>query len=211
MSLPKPQGRPKEIFQVNFNEDLRPQLQNMSIAQLFRLLLVILIIIPYESFITSENQANATSMFCFFGKIIRKITQKKISEDVIRYQNVDQWTKATNASAINTYEETHPVVKSFILGLAGGPRALIDIGFSGKFIDSLGKIVNPKHISDLGVRDSFLMAIITRSREAYNLMTKSSGLYHMYTTIRKYFNKSRAFFHPDRPYKNSVLLSHFLS
>ena len=204
MSSPKTRGRPKEIFQINFNEELRHQLQVMSLKQLFKLPLSLLIIIPMESFISSDNESNSTSLFCFFGKIIRKVTQKKIAEDEIKYQHIDEWSKATNASAIQTFENSHPIEKSFIFGLAGG-RALIDVGFCGKFVDSLRKIVNPKNISDLGVRDSFLMAIITRSREAYNLMARSSGSSPMYPTIRRYFNESLSFFHPDRPNQNKLV------
>ena len=81
MSLPNARGRPKEVFQINFNQDLREQLKIMSLTQLFRLLIVILVLIPTESFSKTENQSNATSIFCFFGKVIRKITQIKNIED----------------------------------------------------------------------------------------------------------------------------------
>ena len=194
MSLPNARGRPKEIFQINFNQDLQPQLKIMSITHLFRLLVVILALIPIESFTSSENQSNAISIFCFFGKAIRKITKKKISEDEIKFQNIEPWEKAKHASAINTFESSDPITKSFIFGLAGGARNFLDPGFCGKFIDSLGKIVCPSYISDLGVRDGFLMAITTRSKEAYNLMTRSSGASPMYSTIRKFLNESIAFF-----------------
>jgi hypothetical protein len=206
MSLPNARGRPKEVFQINFNQDLREQLKIMSLTQLFRLLIVILVLIPTESFSKTENQSNATSIFCFFGKVIQKITQIKNIEDEEKLENVDNWTKAKNASAIKIYESSHPVTKSFILGLAGGARALIDVGFCGKFIDSLGKIVSPTFISGLGLRDAFLMAIMTRSKEAYDLTTRSAGASPMYSTIRQYLKDSIPYFHPDRPNQNKVVV-----
>lgn len=118
MSAPNSRGRPKEIFQLNFNEDLRPQLEIMSVKQLFRLLLIILYLIPYESFIKTENESNATRIFCFVGKVFRKVTQQKIAEEEIKFENVDNWSKAKDASAKETYESSHPITKSFFLGLA---------------------------------------------------------------------------------------------
>ena len=108
-------GRPKEIFQLHFNEDLRPQLQIMTIKQLIRLLLVILSLIPYESFSRRENETNSSSIFCFVGKVIRKVTQKEIVEEQLKYENIDNWMKAKKASAIHAFETSHPITKSFFL------------------------------------------------------------------------------------------------
>ena len=76
--------------------------------------------------------------------------------------------------------------------------------FCGKIIDSIRKVVKPEYISCLGIRDGFLIEILTRSKEAYNLMTRSCGASPKYSTIRQYLNESIPFFYQDRPDQNKI-------
>jgi len=72
-----------------------------------------------------------------------------------------------------------PHMKEFIVSLAG--RAEVNLGHCGNFVDSLGKIVNPTYISELGYRDSILMAIFTKSKMAIQYFSKTSGARPLYS------------------------------
>ena len=72
MSLPNARGRPKEVFQINFNQDLREQLKIMSLTQLFRLLIVILVLIPTESFSKKKINLMPQVFSVFSEKLFEK-------------------------------------------------------------------------------------------------------------------------------------------
>ena len=135
---------------------------------------------------------------------MRKVNLTEIIREEAKFEHVDNWNKAKNASAIETFNLSHPITKHFFLGLGSGPSTTLDIGFCGKIINSIRKVVSPEYISCLGIRDGFLIEILTRSKEAYNLLTRSCGASPKYTTIRRYLNQSIPFFHPDRPDQDKI-------
>jgi hypothetical protein len=165
-------GRKKEIFNINFKKDLPSQLKEMSIKQLFSLLLSILLVIPRCAFEIPENIESVSSIFQYLGSAV----SIELKKDIIEKNQVlgDKWEKAENASASKTFQEdAGPMVKNFVIGLSGGIRC--DSGFCGNLIDSLAKIVKPDFISQVGLRDGILAHMASRSKVSYDYFSRPTA------------------------------------
>ena len=109
-------GRKKEVFTINFNQELNSQLEPMTMKQLFHLLLVILVTIPVKSFSQQEHNESTISIMKYIGKLVRY----EVKEEFIQKKEThDIWAQAEAANAHETVTKMGPILTNFLLGLSG--------------------------------------------------------------------------------------------
>ena len=153
-------GRKQEVFNINFNHDLKPQIEIMTVKQLFELLLVILLTIPLANFAAVNHNETVTSIVKYFDKLIRtEVKNGYIKEE--KDNNI--WSTAGSATANETVMKNGPLLSNFLLGLSGDSFGFFNDGYVSNFIDTVCRLVDPQYVSPTGMRDGILSAIATKT------------------------------------------------
>ena len=166
MESPKMYSRkPKQKFEINFQEDITLILTKMTTDQIVRLFFVIASLLPLSYEFISLYQYEFKDFLRRIGDTLGDNIRKQIKSD-----RIPEIVDLANVSVNSDSEMKYPFISSFLSGL-GGP--LMDKNLSQNLMESIIKLVVPEYNSFLGWRDSLVFFVRTHSKAT------SSALSHM--------------------------------
>ena len=149
MESPKMYSRkPKQKFEINFQEDITLILTKMTTDQIVRLFFVIASLLPLSYEFISLYQYEFKDFLRRIGDTLGDNIRKQIKSD-----RIPEIVDLANVSVNSDSEMKYPFISSFLSGL-GGP--LMDKNLSQNLMESIIKLVVPEYNSFLGWRDSLV-------------------------------------------------------
>ena len=155
--------KPKQNFEIHFEQNISQQLGEMTSAQLVRLFFTVASLLPLSFEFMSNYQSEFINLFAKFGATLGENIRNKIDTN-----RVPEIGDLANVSAKNNQGMLFPFITSFLKGLGGD---LTDKILTQNIIESIIKLVLPEYNSYIGWRDSLVIYVRTHSKATAAALT----------------------------------------
>ena len=179
-SKAKERPKPKQIYEINFQEDISEQLGQMTANQLIKIFFAVFSMIPLSFELMSENQEQFKEFMKVIGSVLA-VNVKRLSHS----DEIPDIETLTEISSDRNLEVLFPFITSFFTGLSG---TLSNKILTQSLIESIRKLVVPDYNSLSGWRDSLI--IYVRSHSKATATTLSNIVSHpTYWQLRHFLRK----------------------
>ena len=155
--------KPKQKFEISFQQNISEQLSKMSKGQLFVLLFAILKVLPLSFQSMAEYKEDFITLFEMLGSVLSEGIRKKIEH--IKAPNLKQMAEASSIDSLNNQDV---YISALLSGLGG---CFLNKKIAGNIIKSIFKVVDPEYESHIGWRDAVVIYVKTHSKAIVSTLT----------------------------------------
>ena len=146
-------AKPKQKFELSFQQDISEQLRKMTKHQLITLFFAILSILPINAEFMAEYKQQFMAFFKTLGSILAEVIREKIIGNIA--PDIEQISKISSEAS---FDDTNPYISSLIYGLGGSH---LNKSLAGNIVEALFKLVDSEYESHVGWRDSLVTYVKT--------------------------------------------------